>query len=166
MLTLPQVGGVAYSAMMQLAYHEGFGRHSRKPHHPWKTSTSGVDWELTCSSLLERTRCSTNAQVGLRCDASGYHHTYVGAHRRRTLHPQLARNERSLAKIFHLVPHLPASCAQHRNQYHTFVCVWSRHCESRKVSCQRHEISGHRMLTYDIQPCYHLLQTVTMVSLR
>jgi hypothetical protein len=33
-LTLSQMGAVVYSAMMQLAYHEGFGRHSRKQHHP------------------------------------------------------------------------------------------------------------------------------------
>jgi hypothetical protein len=32
MLTLSQIGAVVYSAMMQLAYHEGFGRHSRKQH--------------------------------------------------------------------------------------------------------------------------------------
>jgi hypothetical protein len=30
MLTPHQVGATAYSAMMQLAYHNGFGRHSRE----------------------------------------------------------------------------------------------------------------------------------------
>ena len=138
MLTLTQVGGVAYSAMMQLAYHEGFGRHSRKPHHPSKTSTSGVDWELTCSSLLERTRCSSPPQVGLRRYASRYHNPNVWTHCRWTLHPQLAWIERSLGEVHHLVPHLPASCAQHRHLCHTFVRVRSRHCKNRKVS-HRHD---------------------------
>ena len=134
MLTLSQLGAVVYSAMMQLAYHEGFGRHSRKQHYFDESSTSSVDPELTCYSLLERTRCSTPSQVGLRWHASRHHHAYAWAHCRRTLHPQLAWNERSLAKIHHLVPHLPTSRAQPRNQYYTFVCVRSRHCESGKVS--------------------------------
>ena len=42
MLTVRQVGATAYSAMMQLAYHNGFGRHSRKRTHPKQASTSDI----------------------------------------------------------------------------------------------------------------------------
>lgn len=122
--------------------------------------------ELPYYSFLEHTRCSSPPQVGLRWDASRYHYTYAGTHCRRTLYSKLARSERSLGEVYHLVPYLPASCAQHRHLSHTVVCVRSRHCQSRKVSCRRGSTSLHRILTCIFQSGHHLLQAIAMVTLR
>ena len=50
--------------------------------------------ELPCYSLSKRTRYTSPSQVGLRWNASGYHNTHDGSHRRRSLYAQLARSER------------------------------------------------------------------------
>jgi hypothetical protein len=42
-LTIPQAGAAAYSAMMQLAYHNGFGRHSSKPNQRSQAVTLDID---------------------------------------------------------------------------------------------------------------------------